>query len=193
MRTELLTRYEKDTTGRFLIDVAADGIEDLYSHFDRNAPYIRRDLDQELSEYLVDSAAELEKHAFGIQFSFRRDPDADAKNRISHSVNQFFNYLSQREHHQFNRQVRKSLLLLFLGLLILFIAVWANQLPGPERSVLGGVFAQGLTVAAWVALWEALATILIEWFPHRRQIAIYKSLASAPLTFVSREAAGSAT
>ena len=187
MRAEVLARYQQDASGRALIDVAANCVEDLYNHFDRNAPYIRRDLDQELTDYLIDSATELESKGFSIQFSFKQGMDQSDQARISHSINQYFNYLEDTEHFQFKRMVHKSMLLLVLGLLILSFAVWANQLPGQERTVINEVFAQGLTVAAWVSLWEALATLLIEWFPHRKKVYIYRSLANAPLKFESGE------
>ena len=45
---------------------------------------------------------------------------------------------------------------------------------------------QGLTIAAWVSLWEALAIFLVEWFPHRKNIALYRRLARARLVFRSR-------
>lgn len=50
-RLDVQMRYEQDSRGRVLIDVAADGIEDLYRNFDHHASYIRRDLDPELVEY----------------------------------------------------------------------------------------------------------------------------------------------
>jgi hypothetical protein len=51
--------------------------------------------------------------------------------------------------------------------------------------VTANVFAEGLTVAAWVSLWEALAVLLIEWFPHRKNIVLYRRLANAELVFRS--------
>jgi len=45
------------------------------------------------------------------------------------------------------------------------------------------VFAEGLTVVAWVALWESLAMFLLEEFPLRKNTALYRRLANAELTF----------
>ncbi|MFM1896105.1 MAG: hypothetical protein RLZZ385_1179 [Pseudomonadota bacterium] len=181
MHTRVLNRYETDDNGRFIIDVAAEGIEELYSHFDRNAPYVRRDLDPELTDYLIDCAHELERNPFVIRFSLKRQLDKESLTRIANSMHQYFTYLSEREQRRITRMVRKSLLLLSLGLLILSLAVWVNQWVGADRGVVANVFAQGLTVAAWVSLWEALATFLIEWFPQRRRVKLFLRLANAPL------------
>jgi len=47
------------------------------------------------------------------------------------------------------------------------------------------VFAEGLIVAAWVSLWESLATFLIEWFPQLRNIKLYYRLAAVQPVFRS--------
>ncbi len=80
---------------------------------------------------------------------------------------------------------RRSAILFTIGLGILFVSVWVNRLLGVERSVTANVFAEGLTVAAWVSLWEAPAVFLIEWFPHRRNVLLYRRLAHAKLVFRS--------
>lgn len=64
---------------------------------------------------------------------------------------------------------RRSAIFFVLGIAILFASVSLNRLLGPERSVTANVFAEGLTIAAWVSLWEALAIILIEWFPPSQE------------------------
>jgi hypothetical protein len=42
---------------------------------------------------------------------------------------------------------------------------------------------EGLTVAAWVSLWEALANFLIHWPPHNKELKVYDRLASAAVIF----------
>lgn len=185
MKTQAFSRYERDSEGRFLIDVAADGVEELYNHWDHNAPYIRRDLDRELTDYLIDSAEELERASIAIQFSFHRNVDTDSLVRVTKSINVFFHYLADKEARRINRMLSKSALLLITGLVVLSIAVWISEWVGLERTVLEDIFAQGLTIAAWVALWEALATFLIEWYPQRKQVKLYRKLADAPLSFRS--------
>ena len=79
--------------------------------------------------------------------------------------------------------LRKSALLLAVGLAVMFIAVWVRQWLGESRSVVGDVFAEGLTVAAWVSLWESVAVLLIEWMPRRRNVRRHERLAEAEVVF----------
>jgi hypothetical protein len=40
-----------------------------------------------------------------------------------------------------------------------------------------------LIIAAWVAIWEAIATLLVHWGGHNRNIRVYRRLASAEIAF----------
>ena len=70
------------------------------------------------------------------------------------------------------RMLRRSAIPFGIGVSILFLSVSLNRYLGEDRSVIANVFAEGLTVAAWVSLWEALAIFLIEWLPYRRNLAL---------------------
>lgn len=183
IKQSVLNRYERDSTGRILIDVSADAVEDLFSHWDRSAPYIRRDLDEELTDYLIDSAVELERQPFAIRFSFHQSVEEEALERITRSINVYFQYRAEKERQQINKMLRKSLIFLLFGLLIMAVAVWVGGSIGREPSVLANVLEQGLIVAAWVSIWESVATYLIEWLPQRKQRRLFSRLAEAPLSF----------
>jgi hypothetical protein len=183
MKKDLVNRYERDSNGSILIDVAAEKVEDLYSDFDKSAPYIRRDLDQDLVDYLIDCAKELGHEPFTISFTLAHPPDNARLSRIRRSVLNFFLYLAEVERQKIRQMVHRSMVLFCIGIAILFISVWVNRWLRSDHTVVANVFAEGLTIAAWVSLWEALATFLIEWFPHRRNINLYQRLASVQPVF----------
>ncbi len=185
MKREVLGRYERAEDGRFIIDISAGKAEDLYNDFDRTAPYIRRDLDQDLVAYLIDCARELGSRSFILSFTLAQPPQAEKLSRIRQSVRGFFSYLAEVERRKVRRMFRTSAVLFSVGVAILFIAVGANRLIRVTWPLVGGVFAEGLTVAAWVALWQALATFLIEWFPARKEISMFERLANAGVVFRS--------
>jgi len=183
MTHTLLDRYERAVDGRIIIDVTAERVEALYSNFDRSAPFIRRDLDQDLVDYLIDCAREIGNQPFLIRFSLTQAPDESHQGRIRGSIDSYFRYLIESEWMEIRQMFRRSAILFLIGLGILFVSVLVNRWMADSDSVVGMVFAEGLTVAAWVSLWEALAVFLIEWLPYRRTIRIYERLVSAPLQF----------
>lgn len=185
MKKDVVNRYERDSAGIILIDVAAGKVEDLYSDFDKSAPFIRRDLDQDLVDYLIDCARELGQEPFTICFSLTRPPDEARLSRIRRSINNFFLYLAEVERLKIRQMIWRSLVLFSVGIAILSIAVWVNRRLGPDRTVVANVFAEGLTIAAWVSLWEALAIFLVEWFPSLKNIKLYQGLAAVRPIFRS--------
>lgn len=185
MKRNALGRYERDEEGNIIVDVSASRVEDLYNDFDKSTPYIRRDLDQDLADYLIGCVRELLPVPFTIRLTLASAPDELKSTRIRRSLNTYFLYLAESEVRQLFQMFRRSTILFSIGLCILFASVWLNRLLGPERSVTANVFAEGLTVAAWVSLWEALAIFLIEWFPHRKNVVLYRRLAHADLCFRS--------
>lgn len=185
MKQGVLSRYERDGEGNIVIDVSATRIEDVYNDFDKSAPYIRRDLDQDFADYLVDCARELGRAAFIVRLTLASPADELGASRIRRSLNAYFLYLGETETRKILQMFRRSTILFSMGLGILFVSVWLNRWLGPERSVTANVLAEGLTVAAWVSLWEALAIFLIGWFPHRKDVTLYRRLAQARLVFRS--------
>ncbi len=183
MRAGVLERYEQDLAGNVIIDVAAARIEELYNNFDKNAPYIRRDLDADFADYLTECAQEISKAPFIIRFTFDEAPNAQGCSRIRSSLNTYFIYLADTEVQKILQLFRRASILFFLGLCILVASVWLNLHLGEERSMTANVFAEGLTIAAWVSLWESLAIVMLEWFPHRKSIQLYRRLARAALDF----------
>lgn len=183
MKPTALARYERTVGGSIIIDVAAAQVEDLYSNYDRSLPYIRRDLDQDLVDYLIDCAREVRREPFVVRFTLSQPPENDRQSRICRSVNEYFLYLAETERQKIMQMFRRSAIFFSLGIAILFLSVLVNQALGAERPVVANVFAEGLTIAAWVSLWESLAIFLIEWPPHRKSVRLYRQLANAELLF----------
>lgn len=183
MEKDILERYARSSDGGVIIDIAAKRIEDLYNDYDKSAPYLKKDLEQELADYLVDSVREVGKEKFTIQFSIAGAVATTPMSRVKMSIHNYFSYLKELERRELKRMFRTSLILFVIGIAILTLSVWVNRIFEVDATVVSRVFAEGLTVAAWVSLWESLATFLINWAPHRRKIRLYERIAGAPVLF----------
>jgi len=82
MRKSELSRYTVTGNGEIIIDVAAQRVQDLYNDFDRTAPYVRRDLDYDLSEYLTECAREIGKKSFIIRITMQKMPPEETIERV---------------------------------------------------------------------------------------------------------------
>jgi len=184
MRKRILERYSRTNDGEVVIDIAAARIADLYDDFDKHAPYLKKELDQGLVEYIIDSVREIGSEPFLVQVSLAAPVDEPAVCRVQTSLHNYFLYLKELEARELRRLMRTSLVLFVVGAAILTASVWVNARPSVREVVLGKVIAEGLTIAAWVALWEALAMFLVNWAPHRRLVRMYDRIAKADVRFV---------
>jgi len=183
MKQNILDRYQQTSDGNYIVGISAGKVSDLYNDFDKQTPYVRKELDQDLVEYITDSARDLNKEGFVIQFQLLESPEEEMKARIITSINSYFLYLKTIELKELSRVMRMSMIFFLIGMIILFLSVWANEQLTSETMVVTKVFAEGLTVAAWVSLWEALATFIVNWTPYTRKIKLYERIANAPVQF----------
>lgn len=183
MKRDILERYERNSNNKIIIDIAAQKVEDLYDDFDKRAHFLKKDLNQDLVEYIKESVTEIGNEAFIIQFSFENKIAQESLLRVQNSIKNFFIYMQELEMRAMKEKMRISIILIIIGLFFTTLSVLMNQSEIVEKSITLGVIAEGLTVAAWVSLWEALATFLIKWMPHNEKIALYKRIADTEVTF----------
>jgi hypothetical protein len=183
MIAPITNRYEFTDKNEAIIDVSVHNVESLYSNFDRTAPYSKKDLDEELVDYLTDSAREIRKYKFVIRISLSHPPDKTLIDRVKNSINTYYAYLRELEIRRIKEMFKRSSILFVVGLVLLALAIEVTRRLTVQHGVLTEVFAQGLTVAAWVSLWEAIANLFLEWSPHKKNISLYNKLMNAPVTF----------
>ena len=183
MKKRIIDRYARNAAGELMIDITAERVEDLYDDYDKRSPYHKKELYQGLVDYISDSVSEIGKERFVIRFIFSERLDGELTARVKKSFQNYFLYLRELEYRELGRMSRTSLILFVIGVSFLSLSVWVNRIIGADDTVIYRVFAEGLTVAAWVSLWESLATFLINWVPHRRDIRLFGRIASAHLEF----------
>jgi hypothetical protein len=81
------------------------------------------------------------------------------------------------------RMFRRSFIMFAIGLTFLIGAILATRSLSSHRGVAYEVFAQGLTIAAWISLWESLANIFLEWHPFRENIRQYSRIIESQVIF----------
>lgn len=180
---QILDRYNRTADNKIQIDIAAGKIEEIYNDFDKFAPYVKKELNQDLVEYIIDAVSEIGDEQFIINFNFATVTDVNLISRVQSSIQNYFLYLQELEFRELSAMVRTSIIQFSIGVVILSISVWINQHIKGYNNVVTQVFAQGLNVAAWVSLWHAISTFLINWAPHRKQIKMYQRISTASIRF----------
>ncbi|MCE1273323.1 MAG: hypothetical protein HGB01_05125 [Chlorobiaceae bacterium] len=185
MKKQILERYDRLADGRVIIDVSASRVEELYEDFDKTAPYHKKDLDEDLALYLTACLREIGNADFVIRFTFDVLPAGESRERVRTSLHKFFMYRRELEMDDLNTMLRTSLLYFVSGMVLLSCSLWAASV-WPDRATspfIGRVVVEGLTIAAWVSLWEAVATFMINWPPRRQRISLNERIADASVMF----------
>ena len=166
-----------------VIDVSINSVEHLYHDFDKTAPYHRKELDQEFVDYLTECIQEIGKHPFVIRISLEKMPDEILMGRVQKSLNSYYAYLKEIEIRSTKQMFRRFVILFAVGIVLLVLAILATRRLSSHESVVAEVFAQGLTIAAWISLWEAIVKIFLEWRPHRETIRLYNRIIDSHVVF----------
>ncbi|MBN1278788.1 MAG: hypothetical protein JW989_03265 [Chlorobiaceae bacterium] len=185
MKKRILDRYETMPDGNVIIDVAARRVEELYQNFDKCAPYHRKDFDDDLVEYLTGCVREIGGPAFVVRFTIEQGLSKELMETVRSGMHSFFMYRLDVEFAAMKKMIRTSSLLLLSGIVILAVSLWVNRFVSlnGNGSFLYRFFAEGLTIVAWVSIWEGLATFLLNLTPHLFRIRVFRWLAAAPVSF----------
>ncbi len=187
MKKEIFERYAHSENGDIIIDISTDKVEDLYNDFDKYAPYVKKELDQDLVDYIIDSVKEIGDEPFIIRFRLTSPIESELASRLQRSVSNYFRYLKELQIDELKSMARRSFYLFVIGLAFITASVWVNTLYEENMTVLQKVFAEGLIVAGWVSFWEAVATFLIDWMPHRNKIKMYERISKTSLHFFAEK------
>lgn len=179
----ILERYERADGGEVIIDVSTEKVEDLYSNFDKKSHFLKKDLNQDLVDYIIECATEIGEERFLIRFNFESKSDDESASRLNNSVKRYFLYLQEHEHTKMREMYTKSGKLLVLGAVIATVSILMSQSEFMSKSIAFAVISEGLNVAAWVSLWEALAIFLLKWTPYKKKIALYERISNAKIVF----------
>ncbi|MEI6848040.1 MAG: hypothetical protein WCK32_08430 [Chlorobiaceae bacterium] len=185
MKKKILDRYEQTNEGYVIIDVATKRVEDLYEDFDKTAPYHKKDLDEDLVYYLTECVREIGHSKFVLRFVFEQFPSEQFTLRVRTSIQKFFLYQRELEFTAMKKMLRTSMILFTTGIAILFISLWVEHLihMAEKEYFLNSVFAEGLTIVAWVSMWEGLATLMLNLVPHLYHLKLFRNIAEAQVLF----------
>lgn len=183
MKEDIFSRYESHSTKRLAIDVSVGKIEELFEDFDSAASYVKKDLDQDFVEYLIDSVREIGSYDFVIRIHLPVHVQEKHRKRLRKSIKSYFRYLELLERRKLSSMSWRSFLLFGLGMLLLALSMVFRQNMVHAESVIQELLVEGLTVAAWVSLWQAFANLLFRLAGIIINIRIYRRIASREVVF----------
>jgi hypothetical protein len=183
LKEDIFSRYESHSSKRLAIDVSVGKIEELFEDFDSAASYVKKDLDQDFVEYLIDSVREIGGYDFVIRINLPMNVQERHRKRLRKSIKSYFRYLELLERRKVRKVLWKSFLLFCLGMFLLTISMTLRGNMEHLSGMMQELMVEGLTVAAWVSLWSAFASLIFELTGTISDIRIYRRIAGREVVF----------
>ena len=180
---ELRRRYRYDADTRaYHIDVKADFYQDIANPWDFS-PLQRRDLDDDLKEFLYESISEIpNRHTVILNFHLPRNlEDSDAERRSVTGIRSFLEYTLRTRRSHLKEMLRTAVAYALMGVLLLITAVIVQ--PVLPQGVVSKVVPEGLYVGGWVMIWEFFSVIFFRIIEIRREIGRYRRLLKSPIQY----------
>ncbi len=189
MKQDIFSRYESFSDSRLAIDVSVGKIAELFEDFDSAASYIKKDLDQDFVDYLIESVQEIGRNDFVIRINLPEHVQEKHRERVRKSMKSYFQYLELLEWRKLRKMLSKSLLLFGLGMFLLTVSIILQGSTELLSDMMQDLIIEGLTVAAWVSLWSSFAILIFEFTGTIADIRIYRRIAGREVIFKSRDSA----
>jgi hypothetical protein len=173
---------------RAKIEISLNRLSQLFNSLDPS-PFHERDLDQDAEDYIIGSAEEISHHrllSLVIHLPADQVPEPAALS-LADAVHNFFAYREAHERRRLRVLFRDGRIALAIGLTFLFCCVALREVIFSfQHNAASDIFGEGLLIIGWVAMWRPLEIFLYEWVPMRRRCKVLGTLATIPVTIVSK-------
>ena len=183
MEQEIPHNFEHNDQNKVVIDISVKTAEDLFNKFDQNTSGIPQKLNQELADYIIDSARDAEEKEFILKIKIENIPDEKVTCNIENSLLSYFNNLKKLENNSIENMFGRSFKLFGLGIVFLFIALIFNRHFSISEGILSQIFYEGSMIVGWVSLWASIVTIIIKWPQQKNNIKLYEKIMKAQIIF----------
>jgi hypothetical protein len=183
VKQDILNRYEFLSDKRLAIDVSVGKIEELFEDFDSAASFVKKDLDQDFVDYLIECVREINKYDFVIRINLPVSVQEDHRKRLRKSIKSYFRYLELLSRQNLRKMLWHSFLLFCLGMFLLTISLNLKGNVEHFGTMVEDLLIEGLTVAAWVSLWAAFANLIFKLTRIISEIRIYRRIAGIHVIF----------
>ena len=150
-------------------------ILDLRQLFDTldPAPFLERDLDDRMAEYVESSAAEIPSHlSLRLVVHLPRSQiEAGQQETVQTAVHRHYEHQADLVRRRFRRMLREGRRSLWIGLLVLAVCMLIADAASGSAWHGVRVLGEGLVIGGWVAMWRPIEILLYDWWPLRRELA----------------------
>jgi hypothetical protein len=150
-------------------------VRDLRQLFDTldPAPFLERDLDGRMAEYVESSAVEIPAH-LPLRLVVHLPGsliEAGQQEMVQTAVHRHYQHQTDLVRRRFRLMLREGRRSLWIGLLVLAACMLIADMASASGWRTVRVLGEGLVIGGWVAMWRPIEILLYDWWPLRREVA----------------------
>ncbi len=172
-----------------VIELRIGELRQLFHTLDPS-PFRERDLDPNAEDFIVGWARDLSRKTRLAMHVYVDRPVAPQEPAEVHdAVRAFFSHRANCTRQQLRQLLRIGRMSLLVGTVLLAASIGAGSLIAstlPERAF-AGIVRESLLIGGWVAMWRPLEIFLYDWWPIRREAALFDRLSAMPVHVVSAQ------
>ena len=148
-----------------VVELRLDRLSRLYNSLDPS-PFQEKDLDAAADDYIVGSAEDLGGRPMRLVIFLPEDELARSESEhVAASIRHHFELRSRSERRQLRTMWWRARTSLVVGVAFLVICLVARHFLVGSPSPIVHIFAEGLLIMGWVAMWGPLDIFLYGWWP----------------------------
>lgn len=183
MKHDLLSRYDQDTDGHYIINTRVNNCNSLFSEFDFASSLWNRDLREEFVDYLVESADEIgTRNKFLLQLRLpENEKEEGFTGKFSKAITSYFLYLIHISRKSIKKIVNKIIINFVISISFLILIFFTGKTMENSDSMLYMIYNEGLSIAIWVLMWPVFSEFLLNIKEELNKIRTYKRLQNVKL------------
>ena len=178
--------FQKEVQSPKYIDIKIKRISQLFNSFDPS-PFLEKDLDDDAFEYIVSSVSEHHRKTHQkIRIHLpKREMRKTSEEEIKRAVRNYFEYKKLLAEKSIRLELKEGQFSFIVGISFLStVFILRNILLDISDSVAMHVFAEGLIIGGWVAMWKPISNILYDWWPLHYEKQIYEKISTMDIEFM---------
>ncbi|MDH5580357.1 MAG: hypothetical protein OEY33_00480 [Bdellovibrionales bacterium] len=173
--------------GKHTIELNINRYEQLYDKKDPN-PYRKRDLDEDVVEYITSSYFEVGEGKVGKLRIFHQDDlTVEDINEMKDAIHEYFEYRTHITKVNIKYTLKTGYKSLSIGLIFLVITILSSKYLNLQDKVINSFLKELLLLIGWVSMWKPINIFLYEWWPFSKNKKMHLSFSSIPIEIIKKE------
>jgi hypothetical protein len=174
-----------------VIQIRLQSLNQLFDSLDPS-PFREKSLDRDAEAYLLECAGE-RPFSEPIEIAVHAPPGLlPHLDDIASAIHEHFRLLHIQSERRHRRRARVTRVALLIGFVVLVGALVLRRVVAGWSGPMADVFAEGLLILAWVALWRPAEVALFDHWENREQRRQLERLATVPVRIVPDRASAEA-